>query len=107
MDDVEDIKPDVDVTVKEEEEMQPDPDENLMLDSGGGRVWSVKVPKHLMARWSSISKENVHLASVRIYERDPKTGKQRIVMLVPKHTSRRERENQDGLGASLTSANPS
>lgn len=83
MDDVEDIKPDVDVTVKEEEEMQPDPDENLMLDSGGGRVWSVKVPKHLMARWSSISKENVHLASVRIYERDPKTGKQRIVMLVP------------------------
>ena len=83
MEEVEDTKPDVDINIKEEEDTQPEPDESLMLDSGCGRVWSVKVPKHLMERWSSISKDNIHLGSVRIYDRDPKTGKQRIVLLVP------------------------
>ena len=29
--------------VKEEEDTQPEPDEVLSMDSGGGRVWSVKV----------------------------------------------------------------
>ena len=29
-----------------EEDAQPDPDEELMLDKGGGRVWLVKVLTH-------------------------------------------------------------
>ncbi|THH07324.1 hypothetical protein EW145_g3464 [Phellinidium pouzarii] len=77
----EDIKPhDLDV---KEEETQPDPDEHLMMDQGSGRVWSVKVPKHLMEHWSTISKDNVHLATMRVYNKDPRTGKQRMMLLVP------------------------
>jgi hypothetical protein len=29
-----------------DEDLQPDPDEHLMLESGHGRVWLVKVCKH-------------------------------------------------------------
>lgn len=29
--------------VKDEEELQPDPDETLMMEQSAGRVWSVKV----------------------------------------------------------------
>ena len=59
--------------IKDEEETQPEPDEQLMMDQGSGRVWSVKVlsmriclletgvdipsrvqvPKHLMEAWSA------------------------------------------------------
>ena len=33
--------------VSHEEDTQPDPDEELMLDRGNGRVWLVKVSLHL------------------------------------------------------------
>ena len=89
--------------IKDEEETQPEPDEQLMMDQGSGRVWSVKVlsmriclletgvdipsrvqvPKHLMEAWSMVEKDDVQLATIRVYNKDPRTGKQRIVMLVP------------------------
>ena len=83
MDDIglEDTKPDVDVKI--EEDVQPDPDETLMMDQGNGKVWSVKLPKHLMESWSSMSKDGIHLATMRVYDADPKTKKQRMVLLVP------------------------
>ncbi|EGN92358.1 hypothetical protein SERLA73DRAFT_191197 [Serpula lacrymans var. lacrymans S7.3] len=68
-----------------DEETLPDPDEELMLDKGNGRVWLVKVPKHLMERWSSIDAENIHLATVRVYpDAVGPTGKSpRIVLFLP------------------------
>lgn len=51
-----------------EEETQPDPDEHIMLESGNGRVWLVKVPKFLLERWSNIDAEGVQLATIRIYD---------------------------------------
>lgn len=103
---VEDDKKRFEAEVPTEEDTQPDPDEELMLDRGNGRVWLVKVsinlielkhghrdepmtyyvylrscsilpcvlcyfskiPKHLMARWAAIDKEDVHLATIRIYQ---------------------------------------
>ncbi|KAG6864304.1 hypothetical protein C0991_010714 [Blastosporella zonata] len=64
---------------------QPDPDEELMLEQGNGRVWLVKIPKFLLARWSAINEEGVHLASIRIYgsNLNPTTGKPRIVLFLP------------------------
>ncbi|KAF8582998.1 hypothetical protein K439DRAFT_1412568 [Ramaria rubella] len=66
-----------------EEELQPDPDEILQLDSGAGRIWLVKIPKFLMERWSAIDADGVHLATLRIYDRDQKTGKTTMVLFVP------------------------
>lgn len=43
MDDVEDEKKRFDPEVPQEEDSQPDPEEELMLDRGSGRVWLVKV----------------------------------------------------------------
>lgn len=65
----------------------PDPDEELMLDSGNGRVWLVKVPKHLMERWSAINAGGVHLASIRVYsEAKGAHGKTpRIMLFLPPH----------------------
>lgn len=38
--------------VKEEEDLQPDPDETLMMEQSAGRVWSVKVRDPLVTvRW--------------------------------------------------------
>jgi len=81
----EDVKPfGEDIAVKEEEdEVQPEPDEELNMDQGAGRVWSVKIPKHLMERWSRVDSDDEHLATIRVYERDARTGKQRIVVVVP------------------------
>ena len=83
MDDTEvhESKPDVDVKV--EEETQPDPDEIMDMRSGNGRAWCVKVPKHLMERWNSISMDGIHLATLRAYNPDPRTGKPRFVLFVP------------------------
>ncbi|KAG0706708.1 transcription initiation factor IIF, beta subunit-domain-containing protein [Suillus ampliporus] len=39
-----------------------------MLDKGNGRVWLVKIPKHLMVRWAAIDTEDVHFASIRVYK---------------------------------------
>ncbi|KAF7972440.1 hypothetical protein HWV62_18018 [Athelia sp. TMB] len=70
-----------------EDETLPDPDEELMLDSGNGRVWLVKVPKHLMERWSAIDAGGVHLASIRVYsEAKGAHGKApRIMLFLPPH----------------------
>ncbi|KIK77520.1 hypothetical protein PAXRUDRAFT_831362 [Paxillus rubicundulus Ve08.2h10] len=65
---VEDEKTRYEPDASQEDETQPDPDEELMLDRGNGRVWLVKIPKHLMARWASIDKEDIHLATIRIYQ---------------------------------------
>ena len=74
-------KPEIDV--KQEEETQPDPDEIMDMRNGNGRAWSVKVPKHLMEIWNKVTTDGVHLATLRAYNPDPRTGKPRFVLLVP------------------------
>lgn len=41
--DVEDDKKPFDAETAQDEDAQPDPDEQLMLDQGNGRMWLVKV----------------------------------------------------------------
>jgi transcription initiation factor TFIIF subunit beta len=86
-----------------DEDSQPDPDEHIMLESGHGRVWLVKVsihrsldlspllspaipplqiPKFLMERWSKFDTEGVQLAKIRIYDVPPGAAP-RIIVLVP------------------------
>ncbi|KAH9053789.1 transcription initiation factor IIF, beta subunit-domain-containing protein [Lactarius vividus] len=65
-----------------EDDSQPDPDEHIMLESGQGRVWLVKIPKFLMERWSKFDAEGVQLAKIRIYDVPP-GAPPRIVVLVP------------------------
>ncbi|KAH9016134.1 transcription initiation factor IIF, beta subunit-domain-containing protein [Lactarius pseudohatsudake] len=65
-----------------EDDSQPDPDEHIMLESGQGRVWLVKIPKFLMERWSKFDAEGVQLAKIRIYDVPPGAAP-RIVVLVP------------------------
>ncbi|KAI6148283.1 transcription initiation factor IIF, beta subunit-domain-containing protein [Pisolithus thermaeus] len=74
-----------DVEAQQEEETQPDPDEELMLDRGNGRVWLVKIPKHLMTRWAAIDKEDIHLATIRIYPNavSPSGRSPRIFLFLP------------------------
>ncbi|KLO15281.1 transcription initiation factor IIF, beta subunit [Schizopora paradoxa] len=70
--------------VKDEEELQPDPDETLMMEQSAGRVWSVKIPKHIMERWSATDEDDVQLGTIRVYDRDPKNkDRQRIMLIVP------------------------
>ncbi|KAI0787371.1 transcription initiation factor IIF, beta subunit-domain-containing protein [Fomes fomentarius] len=67
-----------------EEDNQPDPDESLMMDTGDGRVWLVKIPRHLMERWSAIDEDNLHLATIRVYRNAlTATGKPRIMLILP------------------------
>ncbi|GJE89928.1 transcription initiation factor IIF subunit beta [Phanerochaete sordida] len=69
-----------------DEDAQPDPDESLMMDAGNGRVWLVKIPRHLMELWSSIDAENVHLATIRVYHqmKCEATGRSpKIVLILP------------------------
>lgn len=91
-----------------DDDNQPDPDEPLMMDAGLGKVWLVKVrppwppphvepahsccprvilkiPRHLMERWSAIDEEGVHLASIRIYHQaESSLGRRpRIVLTLP------------------------
>ena len=80
-----------------DEDSQPDPDEHIMLESGHGRVWlvkvcplshlhncshSVQIPKFLMERWSKFDAEGVQLAKIRIYDVAPGAAP-RIIVLVP------------------------
>ncbi|KAL0953202.1 hypothetical protein HGRIS_004457 [Hohenbuehelia grisea] len=70
----------------QEEDSQPDPDEQLMLDQGNGRVWLVKIPKFLMERWSAINAEDVHLATIRVWhdvEAPNEKKRTRIVLFLP------------------------
>ncbi|KAI8070688.1 transcription initiation factor IIF, beta subunit-domain-containing protein [Gongronella butleri] len=41
--------------------------EDLNLDSMNTKIWLVKVPKFLAAKWSNMEQEDVNLGSVRIY----------------------------------------
>ncbi|KAI0671342.1 transcription initiation factor IIF, beta subunit-domain-containing protein [Trametes maxima] len=68
-----------------DEDTQPDPDEQLMMDAGLGKVWLVKIPRHLMERWSAIDEEGVHLANIRIYHHaESSLGRRpRIVLTLP------------------------
>lgn len=82
---MEDEKKRFDADAQQEEETQPDPEEELMLDRGNGRVWLVKVPKHLMVRWAAIDQDNVHLATIRIYPNavSPSGRSPRIFLFLP------------------------
>ncbi|RPD59703.1 transcription initiation factor IIF, beta subunit [Lentinus tigrinus ALCF2SS1-6] len=66
-----------------DEDHQPDPQEELIMDSGDGRVWLVKIPRHLMEQWSSVDDEGVHLATIRVYPNAASaSGKKPRIMLV-------------------------
>jgi len=39
----------------------------MMMDQATGRVWIVKIPRFLMERWAAINQEEVHLATIRVY----------------------------------------
>ena len=91
-------KPFDELGAQNDDDSQPDPDEHIMLESGHGRVWLVKVctrptcsvsnnnlppqiPKFLMERWSKFDTEGVRLAKIRIYK--PQSATPRIVVFVP------------------------
>ncbi|KAJ7065975.1 transcription initiation factor IIF, beta subunit [Mycena belliarum] len=63
-----------------DDDAQPDPDEQLMLDQGHGKVWLVKIPKFLLERWTAINKEDVHLATIRVYN---EPGRARMFLFLP------------------------
>ncbi|TFK61103.1 hypothetical protein BDN72DRAFT_478369 [Pluteus cervinus] len=80
----EDEKKPFDAENGQDEDAQPDPDEQLMLDQGSGRVWLVKIPKNLMERWASVDAEGRHLATVRVYTNtDNANRKPRIILFLP------------------------
>ncbi|KAJ7139020.1 transcription initiation factor IIF, beta subunit [Mycena epipterygia] len=79
---VDDEKKPFDVDGTGEEDAQPDPDEQLMLDQGHGKVWLVKIPKFLLERWTAINAEDVHLATIRVYHSKP-GGKTRMFLFLP------------------------
>ncbi|KAI9057199.1 hypothetical protein FKP32DRAFT_1669732 [Trametes sanguinea] len=70
-------------------------DEGLMqVEPGDGQLLMVKIPKHLMERWSAIDEEDVHLATIRVYHAPRATpsvasssstaaAKARIVLTLP------------------------
>lgn len=68
-----------------EEDLQPDPEEPLLMEAAEGRVWLVKIPKFLMERWSSMDAEGIHLATIRVYkEAKSANGKRpRIILKLP------------------------
>ncbi|KAF8492548.1 transcription initiation factor IIF, beta subunit-domain-containing protein [Russula emetica] len=74
-------KPFDELGAQNDDDSQPDPDEHVMLESGHGRVWLVKIPKFLMERWSKFDTEGVRLAKIRIYK--PQSATPRIVVFVP------------------------
>ncbi|KAF9033573.1 transcription initiation factor IIF, beta subunit [Panaeolus papilionaceus] len=84
MDEVEDEKKPFDAA-GEEEIAQPDPNEELMLEQGNGRIWLVKIPKFLLERWTAVTAEDAHLATLRVYAASPDkpNSKQRIILFLP------------------------
>ncbi|KAI0370361.1 hypothetical protein BV20DRAFT_966659 [Pilatotrama ljubarskyi] len=40
----------------------------MQVEPGDGRLLMVKIPKHLMERWSAVEEENVLLATIRYYD---------------------------------------
>ena len=43
----------------------------------------IKIPKHVMEQWKGVTQPDIELATVRVYDKDPRTGKQRIVLIMP------------------------
>ncbi|KAJ7471319.1 transcription initiation factor IIF, beta subunit [Mycena galericulata] len=78
-----DDKKPFDVVGDVEEDSQPDPDEQLMLDQGHGKVWLVKIPKFLLERWTAINAEDVHLATVRVYPGTKPGERTRMFLFLP------------------------
>ncbi|KAI5988624.1 transcription initiation factor IIF, beta subunit-domain-containing protein [Pisolithus albus] len=97
-----------DVETQQEEETQPDPDESSCWTEGtdvyglsrrAAHFFAVcivefrpsqgsnlgDIPKHLMARWAAIDKEDVHLATIRIYPNavSPSGRSPRIFLFLP------------------------
>ncbi|OJT04849.1 Transcription initiation factor IIF subunit beta [Trametes pubescens] len=64
-----------------------DEDEDVMqVEPEDGRpLYMVKIPKHLMERWSALDEDGVHLATIRCYRPDPSSSSSapRIVLSVP------------------------
>ncbi|KAI0696943.1 transcription initiation factor IIF, beta subunit [Cytidiella melzeri] len=69
-----------------EDDTQPDPDEELIMQANNGRVWIVKIPRHLMEQWCAIDEEGIQLATIRVYQKAfSASGKQpRIILTLPK-----------------------
>ncbi|KAF9040395.1 hypothetical protein BDZ89DRAFT_981555 [Hymenopellis radicata] len=82
---VDDDKKRYDAENADEDDLQPDPDETLMLNQGSGRVWLVKIPKFLMERWAAVNVEDVHLATLRVYNESNGPGGRgpRIFLFLP------------------------
>jgi hypothetical protein len=100
---VDDEKKSFDAEIAKDDDSQPDPEENFMLDQRNGRIWLVKVrksitvvllqncasnkiPKFLMERCSAINAKDVHLAPVRVYT--PDAPKRNRVSFIPTVTPR-------------------
>ena len=49
--DIEDEKKPFDAETAQDDDAQPDPDEQLMLDQGNGRIWLVKVSCSQVPAW--------------------------------------------------------
>jgi transcription initiation factor TFIIF subunit beta len=47
----------------QDDDTQPDPDENLMMESGNGRVWLVKVYNHLNIKRATLTQSRYHAKS--------------------------------------------
>ncbi|TFK83735.1 transcription initiation factor IIF, beta subunit [Polyporus arcularius HHB13444] len=69
------------------DDRQPDPHLELGMKAGDGRVWLVKIPRHLMEQWSAIDEEGIQLATIRVYPNaESATGKKpRIMLVLPPH----------------------
>jgi len=68
----EDEKKPFDAEAGHEDDIQPDPDEHLMLDQGNGRVWLVKV-SHQVIPFMSFACTFQRLACVRLQSRSLNT----------------------------------
>ncbi|KAI0052342.1 hypothetical protein FA95DRAFT_1483907 [Auriscalpium vulgare] len=80
---LDDEKKPFDALTANDDDTQPDPDEQIMLESGNGRVWQVKIPSYLMKRWSAVDEEGVPLATIRIYDAPDANKPPRIFVQVP------------------------
>ncbi|KAJ7644311.1 transcription initiation factor IIF, beta subunit-domain-containing protein [Roridomyces roridus] len=83
-----------------EDDAQPDPDEQLMLDQGHGRVWLVKIPKFLLERWTAINAEDVHLATIRVYGPSKPGERSRMFLFLPPNSDPAQKQSTSAQNAS-------
>ncbi|ORZ17374.1 transcription initiation factor IIF, beta subunit-domain-containing protein [Absidia repens] len=60
--------------------------EDLDLKNLDTKIWLVKVPKFLAAKWNSVDEENTNLGSVRIYSETPPGRSSAISLILPEDT---------------------